>query len=134
MSLTGKTNHQIYEHLAEDLLALNPEVRHCLLIAFPQGSLLASREPGNDRYHFPKIHEGTVGMVSRWLVSTLVGFGRANEETSELEYVAIERKLHRLLFFKWKHHSTDTVITLGLTKEGDIAEIYSKAVKLLMTS
>ncbi len=131
MSSVRSVDYRMFDTLADNILALDSNIKQCLIVTFPQGALLSCRETDVRSYRFPKVTQGTVGMVSHWLVSTLTGFGRANEETSELEYVAVERKLHRFFFFRWMFQSISLVICVGLTKQSNVEEVYSKAIDIL---
>lgn len=131
MSAARSVDHRKFDYLADNILALDSDIKQCLIVTFPQGALLSCRETDVRSYRFPKITQGTVGMVSHWLVSTLTGFGRANEETSELEYVTVERKLHRFFFFRWVFQSVPLVMCVGLTKQSRVEVVYSKIMDLL---
>jgi hypothetical protein len=120
-----------YQKLVEGILSLDSEIRNCMIVTDPEGSILAANAITNEKQTFSQIVNSSSGMIAHWMVSSLNSFGRADALTSELEYMALERKNHRALIFRHSSKSSKLVVGIGITKQGKVPDIYEKATSFL---
>jgi hypothetical protein len=122
-----------FQLIANNILALDPEITRCLVASNPEGSLLATSAVQQEKENFSKVIDSTSGLGTHWIVTALNSFARASPYTSEIEYVAVERKLQKALVFSWTLYSAKVVFAIGLTKKSDIIKVYGKLVTFLET-
>jgi len=91
----ARLSHDNFQIIADDILTLDSKIVRCLIASNPEGSVLAISAIPQEKENFSKVLDSTSGLGTHWIVTALNSFGRASPYTSEIEYVAIERKLQK---------------------------------------